>query len=120
MLIHSAFLGFDTLWNTPLGKCYNGTSVRLQTHVIVRITIWSFLASLLATHKLSTDIRNTNSVWKLSWLRRFPSCGSSDFHVFFGLFSLDFHVQLVPLLSRCLGSDFFLGITDRCLVHLCA
>jgi hypothetical protein len=50
------FLAFDTLWNTPLGKFYNGTSVRLRTHVIVRITIWSFLASLLGT-KLSIDVK---------------------------------------------------------------
>jgi hypothetical protein len=56
LLIHPVFLGFDTLWNTPLGKCYNSTSVRLWTLVIVRITIWSFLASLLGT-KLSIEVK---------------------------------------------------------------
>jgi hypothetical protein len=56
LLIHLTFHGFDTLLNTPLGKCYNGTSMCLRTLVIIRITIWSFLASLLGT-KLSIDIK---------------------------------------------------------------
>jgi hypothetical protein len=60
-LVRPAFLGFDTLWNTPLGKCYNGTFVRLRTLVIVRITIWSYLASLLGTHNLASTLRNTNT-----------------------------------------------------------
>jgi hypothetical protein len=49
-----------------------------------------------------------------------PSCSSLDFRVFFELFSLDFHVRLVPSILRCLGSDLFVGIIDSCLVHLCA
>jgi hypothetical protein len=39
---------------------------------------------------------------------------------FFELFSLDFHLWLVPLILGCLSSDFLVGIMDRCLVHLCA
>jgi hypothetical protein len=35
LLSNFAFHGFDTLWNTPLGKYYNGISVRL------RIRLWS-------------------------------------------------------------------------------
>jgi hypothetical protein len=31
--------------------------MHLRTLVIVRITIWSFLASLLGTHKLSIDVK---------------------------------------------------------------
>jgi hypothetical protein len=61
LLIRLAFLGFETLWNTPLGKCYNGTFVRLRTLVIVRITIWLFLASLLGTCNLASRLRNTNT-----------------------------------------------------------
>jgi hypothetical protein len=60
LLIRQAFLGLNTLWNTPLGKCYNGTSVHLRTHVIVRITIWLFLASRLGTQNLASRLRNTN------------------------------------------------------------
>jgi hypothetical protein len=62
LLIRLAFFGFDTLWNTPLGKCYNGTFVRLRTLVIVRITIWLFLASLLGTHNLVMMLRNANTI----------------------------------------------------------
>jgi hypothetical protein len=61
LLICPAFIGFDALWNTPLGKCYNGTSVLLRTLVIIRITIWLFLASLLGTHTLVMTLRNTNN-----------------------------------------------------------
>jgi hypothetical protein len=73
---------------------------------------------------------------------RFPSpfCRESDLRVYvsfhgcddflvvarvilrvsFGLFSWDFHAWLVPPILRCLGSDFSMGIMDRCLVHLFA
>jgi hypothetical protein len=50
----------------------------------------------------------------------FLLCGSSAFRVFLELFSLDFRACLVPSILRCLGSDLFVGIMDRCLVHLCA
>jgi hypothetical protein len=43
------------------GKCYNGTFVCLRALVIVRITIWLFLASLLGTHNLASRLRNTNT-----------------------------------------------------------
>jgi hypothetical protein len=61
LLIRLAFLGFETLWNNPLRKCYNGTFVHLWTLVIVRITIWLFLASLLGTCNLASRLRNTNT-----------------------------------------------------------
>jgi hypothetical protein len=70
VLIRPAFLGFDTLWNTPLGKCYNGTYVCLRTLVILWITIWIFLASFLGSHNLASRLRNTNSCqlcWAISW-----------------------------------------------------
>jgi hypothetical protein len=35
--------------------------VRLQTLVIVRITIWIFLASLVGTRNLASRLRNTDS-----------------------------------------------------------
>jgi hypothetical protein len=30
LLIRLAFLGLNTLWTNPLGKCYNGTLVHLR------------------------------------------------------------------------------------------
>jgi hypothetical protein len=42
------------------GKYYSGTSVRLWTLVIIRITIWIFFASLLGTCNLASRLRNTN------------------------------------------------------------
>jgi hypothetical protein len=53
-------------------------------------------------------------------MRRFPVCSSLDFRVFFELFSSVFRARLVPLILRCLGSNFLAGIMDSCLVHLCA
>jgi hypothetical protein len=44
------------------GKCYNSTSMHLWTLVIVRITIWSFLASLLGTHNLASILSNANNM----------------------------------------------------------
>jgi hypothetical protein len=29
-------------------------------------------------------------------------------------------VRVVPSILRCLGSDFFVGIMDSCIEHLCA
>jgi hypothetical protein len=42
------------------------------------------------------------------------------FMSFFELFSLDFHVRLVPSILRHLGSDLLVGNMDSCLVHNCA
>jgi hypothetical protein len=38
--------------------------------------------------------------------------------VIFMSFSRFCHARLVPSILRCLGSDLFVGIMDRCLVHL--
>jgi hypothetical protein len=73
LLIRPTFLGFDTLWNTPLGKCYNGTSVQLRTLVIVRITIWSFLASLLGIHNLASMLKIPTTMFS-----RWHHCRSAE------------------------------------------
>jgi hypothetical protein len=33
LVILPTFLGFDTLWNTPLGKCYSGITAYLWIHL---------------------------------------------------------------------------------------
>jgi hypothetical protein len=72
------------LWNTPLGKYYNGTSVHLRTLVIVRITIWIFLASLLGTRNLASRLWNTNKhFWRRCRGRLRITCQHFAMFIFF-------------------------------------
>jgi hypothetical protein len=87
------------------------------THLLVCFS-FSLLFSLDFLHCFVENL--TSGVCKHSWLCQFPSRGSSDFRVFVELFLWDFRAQLVPSIMRHLCSDFFVGIMDRCLVHLCA
>jgi hypothetical protein len=61
LLSHLAFLGFDSLWNTPLGKCYNSRSMRLWILLWLLGLSLVFSGVIARTHNLVMTLINANS-----------------------------------------------------------